>query len=117
LADNPFYTKRLSLLPDDKLPEQNKETKNLSWGSDAASVALIAAKACPGDPSKDGCNTIWRAAKTPTTEVVAPHVSAPWPAGCSWKYQDGLASDRRHHFIAQKHAVGGEHIGQAVIRH
>jgi hypothetical protein len=22
-----------------------------------------------------------------------------------------------HHFIAQKHAVGGEHIGQAVIRH
>ena len=22
-----------------------------------------------------------------------------------------------HHFVAEKHAIGGEHVGQAVIRH
>jgi hypothetical protein len=49
------------VLKDNKAPEVNKNTGQVAWGTEAASV-LDDAKECPGDPAKDGCNTIWRAA-------------------------------------------------------
>jgi hypothetical protein len=46
-----------SLVPDHKPPEQK-----FDWDADKTSSVLAIAKACLGASTKDGCNTIWRAA-------------------------------------------------------
>jgi len=49
-----------SLLGDQKHLDLPKEAEKINWG--AATAVLTAANACMGAPTKDGCNTIWRAA-------------------------------------------------------
>ncbi|UVK55363.1 hypothetical protein DBIPINDM_001871 [Mesorhizobium sp. AR02] len=51
------------VLDKDKVPELDKTTNRIAWPDQAkAGSVLDDAKACPADPSRDGCNTIWRAA-------------------------------------------------------
>jgi hypothetical protein len=50
-------------LKDNKAPEVNKKTGQVVWGDPTEAVSVLDdAKGCPGDPAKNGCNTIWRAA-------------------------------------------------------
>jgi hypothetical protein len=51
------------VLNNGKLPDTDRTTKQFQW-SDASKAATVLddAKACPGAPAGDGCNTIWRAA-------------------------------------------------------
>ncbi|MFS8049195.1 hypothetical protein [Rhizobium sp. BR 314] len=51
------------LLIGDGTPPLNVTTKKIVWPDPAKAVSVLDdAKSCPTDPSKDGCNTIWRAA-------------------------------------------------------
>lgn len=46
-----------------KVPELDRTTNRIAWPDQAkAATVLDDAKACPADPSRDGCSTIWRAA-------------------------------------------------------
>lgn len=48
---------------DNKVPAPDKTTNKIAWPDAAKAVTVLDdAKACPADPAKDGCNTIWRAA-------------------------------------------------------
>jgi hypothetical protein len=49
-----------SLLGDQKQLELPRDAAKINWG--AAAAVLAAARACPAEPTKDGCNTLWRAA-------------------------------------------------------
>jgi hypothetical protein len=50
------------LLKDNKVPGTDA-TGKVEWPNPANAASVLEdAKACPGDPTKDGCNTIWRAA-------------------------------------------------------
>lgn len=51
-----------SLLHDHRMLEPDKETKKISWDLGQAKSVLDYARACPGNPAKDGCDKIWRAA-------------------------------------------------------
>ncbi len=50
-------------LKDGKPPATDKATGRFIWADPVKAVSVLDdAKICPGEPTKDGCNTIWRAA-------------------------------------------------------
>jgi len=52
-----------NVLKDNKAPVVDSKTGQVVWAEPAKAVSVLDdAKECPGDPAKDGCNTIWRAA-------------------------------------------------------
>jgi hypothetical protein len=91
--------------------------------SDAITGNFNFTKAAPRRGSEAGDRRDWLRCKTSvavtsetlTTGVAAPHDRGPQAVHGSIKM--GWRQIAAHHFIEQKHAVGGEHIGQAVIRH
>jgi hypothetical protein len=52
-----------NVLEDNKVPKRDKATKKVVWADPMSAMAVLdQSRACPEDPARDGCNTIWRAA-------------------------------------------------------